>query len=183
MGESSRSDRVTHEAELVDRHLRVIHACEKGATGVYWGHRLVAWVLYRDLVAALTEMHAHEMQHYDLFGKLIAEKRSRKVFAPVLWCAGGIVYGFLTALMGRRAIWRSTAVIESIVEKELTAAAAFFEARDRRIYEAIQTILIDEVEHKERAAEASPGLGRVDAVVTPAAEKGAAVSKTLAERL
>ncbi|CAN0481145.1 unnamed protein product, partial [Phaeothamnion confervicola] len=114
-----------------------MHACEKGATGVYWGHRAVARVFYRDMIVQLDEMHGHEVSHYAIFGELMMARGVRTVIAPVFWCAGGIVYGVVTALAGRRAIWRSTAVIEAIVERELKEAADFFEERDSEIHGAI----------------------------------------------
>ena len=171
------------DQRLFDRHLRVIHACEKGATGVYWGHRLVAWLFYRDLVPQLTQMHAHEMEHYALFGALIREKRTRRVPFPVLWCGGGIIYGLFTALLGRRAIWKSTEIIETIVERELTEAAQFFEGRDATVHGTILRILEDERRHREEAQAHCPEAARVDTVVRPAAQGGALLSKKLAEKL
>lgn len=169
---------------LAHRHLRVMHACEKGATGVYWGHRAVARVFYRDMVAQLDEMHAHEMEHYAIFGKLMKARGARSAIAPVLWCAGGIAYGVLTALAGPRAVWRSTAVIESIVQRELQAAADFFEHRDPEIHGVILKILADEVAHMIAGEVNSPGSAAVDGlVVDPAARAGAMAAKHLAERL
>jgi 3-demethoxyubiquinol 3-hydroxylase len=160
-----------------------MHACEKGATGVYWGHRAVARVFYRDMIVHLDEMHGHEVEHYAIFGRLMKARGVRAVVAPVFWCAGGIAYGALTALAGRRAIWRSTAVIESIVERELKAAADFFEHRDPEIHGAILKILAEEVAHMIAGENNSPGSSPVDGLVTPAARAGASAAKGLAERL
>ncbi|AXQ27199.1 hypothetical protein D0B54_00170 [Solimonas sp. K1W22B-7] len=170
------------DAALFDRHLRVIHACEKGATGVYWGHRLIAFAFYRDLIPQLTLMHAHETEHYALFGELIRQKRTRRVPFPVLWCGGGILYGVFTALFGRRAIWKSTAIIEGIVEKELTEAADFFQHRDATVHATILRILEDERQHKLEAQAHCPEAAAVDALIEPTAKGGAALSKTLAQR-
>jgi 3-demethoxyubiquinol 3-hydroxylase len=166
-----------------DRHLRVIHACEKGATGVYWGHRLIAWLAFRDLVSQLRQMHAHEMEHFALFGNLMRARGVRPVIWPVLWCAGGIVYGVITALGGRRAVWKSTAVIEGIVERELLQAEAFFVSRDPEIAASIRAILADEIEHKEQAERCAHSRGAAGVVVGAAAKVGAVASKKLAERL
>jgi 3-demethoxyubiquinol 3-hydroxylase len=171
------------DERLYHRHLRVIHALEKGATGVYWGHRLVAWVFFRDIVPELSRMHAHEMEHFALFGELMRRRGTRTAFFPVLWCAGGIAYGLLTALGGRRAVWKSTAVIENVAERELLKAAAFFQDRDPEIYDAIQTILIDERQHKEQGQANILNSGGIEAVVGSAANAGTKVSKTLAEKL
>lgn len=165
------------------RHLRIIHACEKGATGVYWGHRLVATVLYRSMLSQLNEMHRHEVEHFEIFGKLMQARGVRTVIAPVFWCIGGILYGVITALAGRRAIWRSTAVIEAIVERELNEAANYFQTRDPEVYQAIQQILIDEQEHKLAGETNSPGVSPMDKVIDPAAKAGAAASKELAKHL
>lgn len=165
------------------QHLRVVHACEKGATGVYWGHRMVASVAYRDIVPKLSEMHRHEMEHFAAFGSLMRSRGVRTVVAPVLWCAGGIAYGVLTALAGRRSVWRSTAVIEAIVERELTEAAEFFKDKDAEVFSLIQKILAEEVEHKLTGEEHSPGSRAIDKFIDPTAHAGASVSKSLAERL
>jgi ubiquinone biosynthesis monooxygenase Coq7 len=171
------------ELRVFSRHLRVIHACEKGATGVYWGHRVVATLFFRDLIPQLSQMHAHEMEHFAIFAALMKSRRARPVVFPVLWCAGGIVYGVFTALGGRKAVWKSTAVIEGIVERELLEAAAFFETRDLEVHAAIQTILLDELEHKRQGEANSLGVGSLAVAVDSVAQLGAAASKKLAERL
>ncbi|WP_398496241.1 demethoxyubiquinone hydroxylase family protein [Variovorax sp.] len=177
-------DREDEEARrLARRHLRVMHACEKGATGVYWGHRFVAYFFMRDVVAALTEMHGHEVEHFAVFGRLMRARGVRPVIAPVFWCVGGIGYGVVTAAFGRRAIWRSTAVIEEIVERELTEAARFFQSRDEEVYTAITVILEEELAHKQLGEKNSPGDRSIDKIVTPLADAGAATAKRLAERL
>lgn len=166
----------------LDRHVRIMHACEKGATGVYWGHRLVASFLYRDLLAPLGDMHAHEVAHYALFAQVIEARRSRTVFVPVLWCAGGILYGVMTALLGRRAIWKSTAVIEAIVVREITWVQAHCKGLDGHLDHVIQRVLQDEVAHQETAASQLPGVSRIDAVIIAVARMGAALSKRLAQK-
>ncbi|WP_394559511.1 demethoxyubiquinone hydroxylase family protein [Aquipseudomonas alcaligenes] len=165
------------------RHLRIIHACEKGATGVYWGHRLIATLLYRNMLPQLNEMHRHEVEHFEIFGKLMQARGVRTVITPVFWCVGGILYGVITALAGRRAIWRSTAVIEAIVERELNEAAIYFQIGDPEVYQAIQQILIDELEHKLAGEANSPGAASIDRVIEPAARGGATAAKELAKRL
>eukprot|EP01041_Mallomonas_annulata_P039512 gene39512-63214_t len=160
-----------------------MHACEKGATGVYWGHRFMASLFMRDVVEALTEMHGHEVEHFAVFGRLMRARGVRPVIAPVFWCAGGIVYGVVTAAFGRRAIWRSTAVIEQIVERELLQASHFFKSCDEEVHNAIADILEEELAHKQLGEANSPGDHSPDRVVTPLAKAGATVSKGLAERL
>jgi ubiquinone biosynthesis monooxygenase Coq7 len=123
------------------------------------------------------------MEHFALFGALMRSRGSRTALFPVLWCAGGIAYGVLTALGGRRAVWKSTAVIENVAERELLKAAAFFRERDPEVHNAIQTILIDERQHKERGQENILNAGKLEAFVGSAAQASTKVSKSLAEKL
>ena len=46
----------------IETQLRIIHACEKGATGVYYGHRIIAKLFFRDMITTLDEMHRHETE-------------------------------------------------------------------------------------------------------------------------
>ena len=48
----------------IETQLRIIHACEKGATGVYYGHRIIAKLFFRDMITTLDEMHRHETEHF-----------------------------------------------------------------------------------------------------------------------
>ncbi len=50
----------------IETQLRIIHACEKGATGVYYGHRIIAKLFFRDMITTLDEMHRHETEHFYL---------------------------------------------------------------------------------------------------------------------
>lgn len=168
-----------NQEQNVNQHLRIMHACEKGATGVYYGHRLVAALFYRDLITALTDMHTHEMEHYNIFSALMKSRGAKGVFLPVAWCGGGIIYGVFTALLGRNAIWKSTATIEAIVEKELIEAADSLKNDYFEIYTAIHKILIDEIQHKE-AGEAYNGQGRFDYAVSQTATYVAVLAKKLA---
>ncbi len=167
--------------DLLNQHLRVIYACEKGATGVYWGHRVVAAVFFRDLIAPLSEMHAHEMEHFARFGEILKARGARRVSFPLLWCAGGIAYGVLVALFGRQSVWTSTVTIEAIVERELMAAATVFKEADPQAYEHIHTILLDELAHKN-GAELSL-VGKPVAFVVGFAKVSASVAKRLAQVL
>lgn len=103
----------------IETQLRIIHACEKGATGVYYGHRIIAKLFFRDMITTLDEMHRHETEHFYLFGNFLAQYKNSVALPSLLWCVGGILYGLLIGLFGRNAIWVSTASIENIVNKEL----------------------------------------------------------------
>ncbi|MCX4029717.1 demethoxyubiquinone hydroxylase family protein [Endozoicomonas sp. SM1973] len=136
----------------VDKQLKIMHACEKGATGVYYGHRLVAWVFYRDIIPDLNEMHRHEVEHFHIFGDYISKRKSSSVFLPTLWCGAGIVYGIFIGLLGKNAIWVSTSTIESIVDEEMTEAIEILSEVSPELAVEVSRIQQEEREHQSLAA-------------------------------
>lgn len=135
----------------IETQLRIIHACEKGATGVYYGHRVIAKLFFKDIIRELDEMHQHETEHFNLFGAFLDQYKTSVALPSVLWCAGGIIYGLIIGIFGRNAIWVSTASIENIVNKELDEASLFFKEKNIEIYNAILDIQKDELSHHDTA--------------------------------
>lgn len=167
----------------IETQLRIIHACEKGATGVYYGHRIIAKLFFRDMVNALDEMHQHETEHFNLFGNFLAQYRNAVALPSILWCAGGILYGLLIGLLGRNAIWVSTASIESIVNKELDQAAIFFKEKNIDIYNAVLDIQKDEVNHQQIASQQANFNGYLAQMISSFAQQCAYLAKFLAIHL
>ncbi len=168
--------------EEIETQLKIIHACEKGATGVYYGHRLIARLFFAGMVPALDEMHQHEKEHFALFGAFLATRGAKQRIPPVLWCAGGIIYGILIGLLGRNAIWVSTATIEGIVNKELDMASIFFKDKSIDIYHSVLTIQQDELQHQSIATRAAVFSGWVARFVSASAEQCAYLAKYIAAR-
>lgn len=164
----------------IETQLRIIHACEKGATGVYYGHRLIAKLFFKDMVKALDEMHQHETEHFNLFGYFFAQYKNAVVLPSILWCAGGIIYGLLIGLLGRNAIWISTASIENIVNKELDEAAIFFKEKDIEIHHAVLDIQKDEIHHQKIASEHADFANNLAKIISYFAQQCAYLAKFLA---
>ncbi|MDX1497829.1 MAG: demethoxyubiquinone hydroxylase family protein, partial [Salinisphaeraceae bacterium] len=99
----------------VERIIRVDHAGERGAIGIYSAQLLVARVLYKDLVTVLEEMLSHELEHYATFNRLLKARGIRHCYGLTLWALGGWGLGIITALLGRNAIWVCTNSIETTV--------------------------------------------------------------------
>lgn len=168
--------------EEIETQLKIIHACEKGATGVYYGHRLIARLFFPAIVPALDEMHLHEKEHFALFGAFLARRGVKQRIPPVLWCAGGIIYGVLIGMLGRNAIWVSTATIEGIVNKELDIASIFFKDKSIDIYHSVLAIQQDELQHQSIATQAAVFTSWVALFVSASAEKSAYLAKYIAAR-
>ncbi|WP_016954573.1 demethoxyubiquinone hydroxylase family protein [Catenovulum agarivorans] len=150
----------------IDKQLKIMHACEKGATGVYYGHRLVAKLLYQDIIPELDEMHRHEVEHYKIFGQYIAQRKFSSVLFPTLWCGTGILYGLVVGILGRNAIRVSTSTIESIVDKEMTLSIQTLMPIRPELANEVSKILEDEREHQSLAAEKAKYFGMTARLVS-----------------
>lgn len=133
----------------IERIIRVDHAGERGAIGIYSAQLVVARVLYKDLVPVLEAMLLHEREHYATFNRLLNSRRIRHCYGLGLWAFGGAVLGTLTALLGRNAIWVCTNSIETTVLHHLEWQLAFLNKHDAEAYAAVLSIKSDEEEHRE----------------------------------
>lgn len=167
-------------SNTIEKQLKIIHACEKGATGVYYGHRIIAKIFFPKIVPSLDEMHHHECEHFLIFGKFVKEKNISKGLPPVLWCAAGIIYGLFIGALGENSIWVSTAKIEEIVNKELDEASVFFREREPEIFNAVLEIQKDELLHKNTAAERADFSGLKSRLVSKLATQCSYAAKFVA---
>src|SRR5258708_12287310 len=68
-----------------------------------------------------------------------------------LWGNGGLVLGFLTALLGRRGIWICTDAVEATVHRNLQDQLLFLRDRDPELYSLIASIQAEELMHLSHA--------------------------------
>lgn len=173
----------TLENREIETQLRIIHACEKGATGVYYGHRIIAKLFFADIVIDLDQMHQHETEHFNLFGNFLTQYKTSITLPSIFWCVGGIIYGTFIGILGRNAIWVSTAKIENIVNKELDDAAEFFKEKNIDIYNAVLQIQKDELNHHDIAQQNANFNQPIAKMVTRIAQQCAYFAKFLAIHL
>jgi ubiquinone biosynthesis monooxygenase Coq7 len=133
----------------IERIIRVDHAGERGAIGIYSAQLIVARVLYKDLVPVLETMLLHEREHYATFNRLLNSRGIRHCYGLGLWAFGGAVLGTLTGLLGRNAIWICTNSIETTVLHHLEWQLAFLHKHDAEVHAAVLSIKSDEEEHRE----------------------------------
>lgn len=141
------------ERRATARIVKVNHAGEYGAIRIYRAQIWVARRLYPDAVEFLEETLRHEIEHCALFLDAMGERGARPCRAMSLWGNGGLVLGFLTALMGRQGIWICTAAVEGAVHRHLDDQLHFLRGRDAALYSLIQSIQHQELGHLHHAQE------------------------------
>src|SRR5512139_3215068 len=109
----------TVDRRTTARILKVNHAGEYGAIRIYRAQAWLARRLYPDVVDFLEETLRHEVEHCSLFLNAMRERGARPCRVMSLWGNGGLVLGFLTALLGRQGIWICTAAVEAAVHRHL----------------------------------------------------------------
>lgn len=162
------------------KELRIMHACEKGAVGVYRGHKCVARYFFRSKLKDLDQMRFHEREHSDIFSRMLSERGYRKCYFSGLWFWGGLFYGFSIGIFGLKAIGISTAVIEDIVEDEFEKSINKLRAHPQIISE-VKKVQLEERQH--RACGELFAEGNIDCTSLPArlARKGAYTAKYFAQ--
>lgn len=142
------------EALTVARILKVNHAGEHGAIRINGGQIAVAQLLYPEVVAKLAELREHEVAHRTAFAVAMPSRQARPCRAMFLWAMGGSILGFATAMLGRQAIWITTAAVEAAVHRHLDDQLHFLNTRDLALYRIIADIREEELAHL-RLAEAN----------------------------
>jgi ubiquinone biosynthesis monooxygenase Coq7 len=135
----------------VARILKVNHAGEHGAIRIYRAQIWIARRWYPDVLAFLEETLGHEINHCALFLGAMPQRQARPCRIMALWGNGGLVLGFLTALMGRQGVWICTAAVEAAVHRHLEDQLLFLRERDPELYSLIQSIQSEELSHLRHA--------------------------------
>ncbi len=140
-----------HEALTINRILKVNHAGEHGAIRIYQAQIAVARRLHPELVAPLSGMLAHEIDHCKAFREAMPARQAHPCHIMALWGVGGLMLGFCTALAGRQAIWITTAAVEAAVHRHLDDQLHFLTGRDDELYAIIAAIREEELSHSNTA--------------------------------
>ena len=135
------------DQKTIIRELRIMHACELGAVGVYRGHKCVARYVFRRAIKELDVMRSHERNHVNIFLQLLKDRKARPCIGYNAFFWGGLLYGVLVGLFGLRAIGESTKTIESIVLKELDDTLLTL-SNDDVIANVIREVKSDELNHQ-----------------------------------
>lgn len=142
------------EQLTIARILKVNHAGEHGAIQIYSAQIAIARHLYPEIVPTLHGMLCHEIEHRAVFAAAMPSRNARSCRIMSLWAMGGSLLGFATALMGRDAIWMTTAAVEAAVHRHLDDQLHFLWKRDLGLHNAIASIREEELSHL-RTAEAN----------------------------
>ncbi len=142
--------------DLGDRIIKVNHAGEHGAIGIYTGQIFAAKLTAPRMVAELREFRSHEQRHRAIFGAELLRRGRRRCRSYWLCGVGGFVLGVMTGLFGRGAIAATTVAVESVVLRHLEHQLAALEGHDPAAVSAISSIVAEEQKHHDKSLEHIP---------------------------
>lgn len=131
------------------RILKVNHAGEYGAVNIYRAQILVGSIYAAGHLDVLRDFAEHEKRHLAIFAAELDRREIRRCRNFHLCGIGGFTLGFLSALLGRRAVMACTAAVETVVLKHLEEQlAALAETGDAEAHVAVAKIIEDEKHHQ-----------------------------------
>lgn len=136
---------------FAERVLKVNHAGENGAIGIYAAQIAVARFTAPSLVAELQEFKAHEQEHRSIFWSELQRHGVRRYRSYWLCGVGGFVLGLITAIFGRRAIAATTAAVERVVLGHLQNQLQTLSGKDEAAVATISKIVAEETLHLEQS--------------------------------
>jgi len=153
--------------DLGSRILKVNHAGEFGAIGIYSGQIAVARFIAPSLVPELVEFRSHERRHREIFGAELARRGRRRCRSYWLCGFGGLALGLMTGVLGRSAISATTVAVEHVVLRHLEHQLALLHGTDAAACEAIGAIVEEERAHHDQAASQVAESGLLYRVLKP----------------
>lgn len=137
--------------DLGDRIIKVNHAGEHGAIGIYTGQILMARLTAPKMVAELREFRSHEQRHRAIFGAELQRRGRRRCRSYWLCGMGGFVLGAITGLLGSSAIAATTTAVESVVLRHLEHQLIVLQGHDPLAASAISSIVAEEQQHHDQS--------------------------------
>lgn len=138
---------------IPEKMIKVDHAGENGAVNIYRAQILVATLRAAFLKIELTHNLEHELEHRQIFKSWLAENDIRRCVSYHLCGIGGFGLGFLTGLIGPKAVHATTYAVENVVLEHLEHQLETLAAQDPSAAQAVAKIIEDEKSHRDHAAD------------------------------
>ncbi|MBC6403848.1 MAG: demethoxyubiquinone hydroxylase family protein [Hyphomonadaceae bacterium] len=165
--------------------LRVDHAGEYGAVAIYKGQQAVfsRSVSTRKIAGQLREMAAEEQKHLDGLDRLLNERQVRPTAMISLWNITGYGLGAVTALMGEKAAYACTEVVETVIEQHYANQIAELDDGEAELKATFAAYREDELNHRDTATEEgakeAPAYPLLSAVIKAGCHAAIGISKKI----
>ena len=151
--------------------LRVDHAGELAAVGIYRGQRAVfaAAPGRQALADRFGHLAEQEGEHLSAFDGLLAEHAVRPSLLTPFWRAAAFALGAGTALMGEKAAHACTDAVEQVIGEHYASQIEELGGREPALAQQLARFRDDELAHQDAAvadgAREAPGYALLSAVI------------------
>ncbi len=146
---------------LAEKMIKVDHAGENGAVNIYRAQAMVSRMLRPKLVSPLRENQRHEEHHRRIFADYLCARNIRRCISYHMCGIGGFALGFVTGVMGRKAIFATTYAVEHVVLAHLNHQMTYLREAEPQAFACVADIYADEKAHHDSA---EVGMGAPDAL-------------------
>lgn len=147
--------------------LKVDHAGEHGAVGIYQAQSWIARWRAPAMVGQIEHFRNHERRHRALFAAELERRGIRRCRSYHLCGTGGLFLGLVTGLMGKRAIDLTTEAVESVVLSHLQHQLAALARSDPSAAAVVRQIVEEEQEHHDTSTRRLEGARLFDRLLRP----------------
>lgn len=134
-----------------EKMIKVDHAGENGAVNIYRAQKAVSRIRAPGLFGLLAENQSHEEEHRRIFAVYLADNGIRRCISYHLCGIGGYTLGFVTGLIGPRAVAATTYAVEHVVLTHLEEQLRFLGEHDASAHDCVSRIVDDERAHHDTA--------------------------------
>lgn len=157
---------MSRRAETIsEKMIKVDHAGENGAVNIYRAQIIAVSLRAPSLKAELSHNFEHELEHRRIFQAWLNQNDIRRCLSYHLCGIGGFALGFVTGLIGPKAVHATTYAVETVVLEHLEHQVETLTLNDLSAAECVSKIIEDEKSHRDHAASQLSGESRLTKVI------------------
>ena len=171
--------------KTLEEIIRVDHAGERGATKIYEGQLLALKTIKQDevLKEKIEEMKKNEKEHLDYFEKEIQKRKIKPTYLLPLWDVMGVMLGFSSALIGKKATMLCTASVEEVIGGHYKNQLKKLGNDEKDLKKKIEKFKRDEVNHKNIAYESGATNKGLYSIMDKIIRTGSKIAITISEKI
>jgi ubiquinone biosynthesis monooxygenase Coq7 len=172
------------DAARIAAMLRVDHAGEVAARGIYRGHKAVFAAAGKAAEAAqMQAFEDEEGRHLARFDTLLLERGVRPTMMAPIWRAAAYGLGVGAALIGESAVHACTEAVETVIAEHYAGQIAELETRDPALAAELSAFRDDELAHRDQAVAAGARSAPLHGLLTALVAGGCRAAIKISERV
>ena len=173
------------DKKILEEIIRVDHAGERGALKIYEGQLLALKTIKQDetLKDIIEDMREQEKEHLEYFEKEIQKRKIKPTYLLPLWDVMGVMLGFSSALIGKKATMLCTASVEEVIGGHYKNQLKKLGNDEKDLKKKIEKFKEDETNHKNIAYEYGATTKGLYLIMDKVIRTGSRIAITISEKI